>query len=549
MQGQRHQPDYILFFTVVILCAVGVVTVFSASTYFALDLGLSASHFAVRQLIAAVIGLGLMMGVMQIPYLTWYKWAPRLMLVNLLLLAMVIVPGIGVSKAGSRRWLGHGSITFQPSEFALIILALYLAFFFSKKVMFLHSFKKGLLPALIVIALNAGLILLEPDMGTSLTLIGTAVIMALASGTRLKPLLFTFLFGAPVLVGVAFSAHYRSSRLTSFLHPFANPTQSYQLLQGWTGIVNGGWFGRGFGMSIEKTGYLPVPHIDFIFPVFVEEWGIVGACALLVVFGVLIWRGFLVARHADTRFGSLLALGLTATITVGMFINLGAVTGLLPVTGIPLPFISYGGTSLVMSLVAMGMLLGVSRYTLAEEPESDELADVIEVDEARERIESRTDELLPVQGRPRRVAEIHPLRPRRKTAARESWRARQEAAATGPRAQRSARKTDRRSAGGFRASRTESTSGSRWARDDSPISLSGRPAARSAGSMRGGRRSEAGRAKDAGRKSRSTVQASSSGPSWRERNSAAGRPQPRSSSARSSGSKPGAKRGIFRRDR
>lgn len=502
MQGQRHQPDYILFFTVVILCAVGVVTVFSASTYTALNLGLSAAHFAWRQLIAAFLGLGLMMGIMQMSYRIWYKWAARLMVVNLVLLFLVAIPGVGVVKAGGRRWLGHGSVTFQPSEFALIILALYLAFFFSRKVMFAQDFKKGLLPALVVTGLNFLLIFLEPDMGTALTLLGMALIVAIASGARLKPLLITIGCLFPVLVGLALSASYRSSRVTAFLHPFSHPTAAYQLLQGWTAITAGGWFGRGFGMSIEKTGYLPVPQIDFIFPVFVEEWGVVGAAALLVVFGVLIWRGFWIARHADDRFGSMLALGLTGTITVGMFINLGAVTGLLPVTGIPLPFISYGGTSLVMSLIAMGMLLSVSRYTLEEEPESDELADVIEVDEARKRAERRAQDRIIATQRPRRIAEVHPLRPRRTASptaeTHGTWRSRQEVAATRGASQRESR-----------GARSEV----RPSRSNAAQSASNRSANGQSLSARLGQ-TERGRKSNAERKRSQAVQ---TGKNWRER--------------------------------
>lgn len=523
LQDERHQPDYILLFTVVILCAVGVVTVYSASTYFALDSGLAPSHYAVRQLIAACLGLGLMAGVTQISYSVWYRFAPRLMFIILVLLTLVLIPGIGISKMGGRRWLGHGGLSFQPSEFALIILALYLAFFFSKQVMFADDFRRGLFPALLVSGLSFSLIFLEPDMGTALTLLGVALIVAIASGTRLKPLLIFIAFAFPVLVGLALASHYRSSRITAFLHPFPQTASTYQLLQGWTAITNGGLFGRGFGMSIEKTGYLPVPHIDFIFPVFVEEWGVVGAAALLTVFGVLIWRGFWIARHAKDRFGAVLAVGLTAIITVGTFINLGAVTGLLPVTGIPLPFISYGGTSLVMSLLAMGMLLSVSRYTLEEAPESDELAAVIEVSEVRKRIAASRSQLPAGKGgRGQRPASVERLRPRRTATSRPhthgTWRVDDETAAT---RERRTSSRDRRS-----PSNRSATSRSTASRST---------ASRSATTPR-----ERAALRTSGRQSNNRPRTNQSGMTWRERNQL---------DQQTRRGKPAAKKSLFRRDR
>ncbi|WDL99319.1 cell division protein FtsW [Alicyclobacillus sp. ALC3] len=525
LQAERHQPDYILLFTVVILCAVGVVTVYSASTYFALDSGLAPNHYAVRQLIASFLGLGLMFVAAQISYTVWYRWAPRFMFGVLMLLTLVLIPGIGISKLGGRRWLGHGSFTIQPSEFALIVLALYLAFFFSKQVAFSDDFRRGLLPALVVTGLNFGLVFLEPDMGTALTLLGVGLIVAIGSGARLKPLLIFIGAAFPVLLGLALGSHYRSSRITAFLHPFPETASTYQLLQGWTAITNGGLFGRGFGMSIEKTGYLPVPHIDFIFPVFVEEWGVVGAVALLAVFGVLIWRGFWIARHAKDRFGAVLAVGLTSIITVGTFINLGAVTGLLPVTGIPLPFISYGGTSLVISLLAMGMLLSVSRYTLDEMPESDELATVIEVSEARERLAARSGFATAKELSKQRGASVERLRKKRTSNKRPpthgTWRASDEVAAT--RTKSSKGRTTRSTANSSAARGSWSSTRSSGKTSESSRSRSSS--------------SQSGRTSDRNSTYRSTNQSSMT---WRERNQR-GQQVGRD--------KPGSKKSLFRRDR
>ncbi|MBX6353339.1 MAG: cell division protein FtsW [Thermoflavifilum sp.] len=371
--------------TVLVLTAVGVVTVFSASTWLALHntvdgktVPLPPNYYAVRQAIAAAVGGLALFLCMRMSHWALYRWAPRLLVAALALL--VIVLGIGSSAYGGRRWLGSGAFHIQPSEISIVVLAIYLAFLFTKKVTLLHDSRRTLRPAAIVTGLAFLLILAEPDMGTAMTLLLTALAVMFASGVRLRPLLLAGAALIPVVLAAALLEPYRVRRVLAFLHPFDSATdKSYQLLQGWTAIAQGGLFGRGYGMSLEKLGYLPVPQADFIFPVFVEEWGLVGAIALLLLYAVLIWRGFSVARHAADRFGALLSVGITSMITVKTLINLCAVTGLMPVTGIPLPFVSYGGSSLVVNLAAAGILLSVSRTTLEIEPESDELADVIEV--------------------------------------------------------------------------------------------------------------------------------------------------------------------------
>jgi cell division protein FtsW len=452
LQAQRHQPDYVLYFTIVILCAVGVITIFSASMPAALHYSathpktpIAADNMALRQLAAAVLGLGVLTVLMHwVNYEFWYRRAVQLLLLNFLLLGLVLVPGIGHVSGGSRRWFGSGSFHLQPSEIAIVLSVIYLAYFFTRKVVVLDNFKLGLRPALIVIAIEVALVFLEPDMGTALTLLATSMSVVFASGVRLRRLFILSGALVPVMIALAYLSSYRSDRMTAWLHPFADRGDTgYQVIQGWTAIASGGWFGRGFGMSIEKTGYLPVPQADFIFPVFVEEWGFIGGLTLLMIFAVLAWRGFIIARRAPNRFSALVAVGLTTMIIIKAFINLGAVTGLLPVTGVPLPFISYGGTSLVVNLAAMGILLNISRYTLEHEPEADQLADVIPVEEVRaERMATRTDKErakpafsagYPATAQRRTPAKVHRLQPQKRrgeTAHRESWRAKQELAAT-----------------------------------------------------------------------------------------------------------------------
>jgi len=325
-----------------------------------------------------------MIFVSTIPRRVWFRLTVPGLVSNFFLLLLVLVPGIGRSAYGGRRWIGTGSFHLQPSEIAIITTAMYLAYFFTRKAHVLERFKVGLRPALIVVILAFGLIFAEPDMGTSLTLLGTSLAIIFASGARMKHLLVLLGAAVPAMLILALSASYRSSRIQAFVHPFTNAQGSaYQLIQGWTGIAAGGWFGRGFGMSIEKTGYLPFPYTDFIFAVFTEECGFIGAIVLIGLFAIMVWRGLWIARHAATRFEYLLAVGLTCMIAVATFINLGAVTGVLPVTGIPLPFISYGGTSIIVYLGAVGMLLGISRSTLDVEPEADMFADIVDLNTIR----------------------------------------------------------------------------------------------------------------------------------------------------------------------
>ncbi len=455
VRTERHQPDYVLFIAVLMLTGIGVVTVYSASMVYDIHQGLAPDHFAIRQLAAAILGLAAMGGCTFIPYHFWYKHAAKIMLAALLLLVAVMVPGIGHKSLGATRWIGTASVHVQPSEIALMALVIYLAYLLTRKLPILRDLRRTFRPAMIMVAVTILLVFAEPDMGTALCIFLTAMILMFAAGVPGKPLGFTM--GAAVAVGFlgARMAEYRSSRLVAFFHPFQHPKSSgYQLIQGLTAIANGGLTGRGFASSISATGYLPESYTDFIFAVFTEEWGWLGDLGLLAIFAVVIWRGFHIARYARDRFGSLLAIGLTSSIIVQTLINLGAVTWLLPVTGIPLPFISYGGTDLVMNLAAMGILMSVSRETELELPEEDTLADIISVEDIRATRQDaagtsrRSSGRAPVARLPR--ARTSPFRKREevgrdrgtplKHADRPislSWRASREAAATKRRDERS----------------------------------------------------------------------------------------------------------------
>ncbi|WP_371826336.1 FtsW/RodA/SpoVE family cell cycle protein [Alicyclobacillus fastidiosus] len=413
LRTKRHQPDYILMIAVLMLTGIGIITVYSASTVVDLHQGMSADHMAIRQLLASLFGLLVFAGATFAPYHTWFRHAPKLLLASVALLLVVLVPGIGHSSHGATRWLGSSSIHLQPSAVAIIVVVIYLSFLLTKKMTVLHDTRRAFRPAMVVVMMLTALVFIEPDMGTSMALFGTAVVVMFASGLRMRPLIISLGILAPIGYLLIHFASYRSSRMTAFLHPFSAASQQgsgYQLIQGLTAIANGGLTGRGFDLSVMATGYLPEPYTDFIFAVFTEQWGWLGDAGLLAIFAVLIWRGFRVARYARDRFGALLAIGLTSTIIIQAAINLGAVTWLLPVTGIPLPFISYGGTAIVINLLAMGILMSVSRETADTVTDVDSLAEILSVDEFRA---ERGQTSQPMSSRAQRPAQVTNLSSRR----------------------------------------------------------------------------------------------------------------------------------------
>jgi len=357
---------------VLLLLGIGLTMVYSASSVYALIHEHSTAYFFEHQLVAGVIGLLCMAIIMNIRFQKWSKVARLMLLVNLTTLFLVIIPHIGHSRAGDltggRRWLGVGNFLFQPSEIAVIGMIIYLAYILAKKTSILEDFKHGVLPVVIVAGIVFGLIVLEKDFGTALVVLGTSFCMIFVSGVPIRHIGKTVLLATPVVVLIALFPSYRRDRLISFFHPHAAASGlGWQLKNSLFAINSGGWFGRGLGQSIEKFLWLPDAHTDFIFAILAEEWGIIGSAIVIGLFAIVIWRGIMIANQVEDRFGSLLAVGVTAMIGVGVIINLFAITGLVPVTGIPLPFISYGGTALVFKLAAVGMLLNVSRYTVQKE--------------------------------------------------------------------------------------------------------------------------------------------------------------------------------------
>lgn len=367
---QRHKPDFILLIIILSLVAFGLVMVYSASMVWAIKVnGTSPSYFFEHQLLTAIAGILMMTILMNVPYTFWMKHARGISILTLLGVFCVLIPGIGHKAQGVRRWIGPVSLHMQPSEIALVGIVIYLAYIYSKNRQKVQSFSRGVIPPLVMVGAQFVFIILEPDMGTAVLFLATSLTVMFAAGIRKRHVVMLSFIMAPILAAFIWFEHYRNIRLLVFLHPW-DPAYTndggYQLQQSLIAIFHGGLFGSGLGQGVEPFLYLPIPYADFIFSIIVEELGLLGALVLFAFYSVLIWRGIRIAQKLENRFASLLAIGISSMVGFGILINVGAVTGLLPVTGIPLPFISYGGTALFVKLCAMGILLSLSRYTLSE---------------------------------------------------------------------------------------------------------------------------------------------------------------------------------------
>lgn len=354
----------ILIIVTLMLLAVGLTMVYSASAIWADYKFDDSFFFAKRQLLFAIVGLVAMFFLMNVDYWTWRTWAKVIIIVCFVLLLLVLIPGIGNVRNGSRSWIGVGAFSIQPSEFMKLAMIAFLAKFLSEKQKLITSFKKGLVPSLGLVFLAFGLIMLQPDLGTGTVMVGTCIVMIFVSGARIKHFALLGLIGIGGFVALVLSAPYRIKRITSFLDPWEDPLGSgFQIIQSLYAIGPGGLFGLGLGESRQKFFYLPEPQTDFIFAILSEELGFIGGTFVILLFALLLWRGIRVALGAPDLYGSFLAVGIIAMVAIQVMINIGVVTGLMPVTGITLPFLSYGGSSLTLMLMAIGVLLNISRYS------------------------------------------------------------------------------------------------------------------------------------------------------------------------------------------
>lgn len=364
MPLKKSNPDLILIIATLCLLAIGLIMVYSASAVWAGYKFDDSFYFAKRQLLFAGAGVAAMFTIMNVDYWTWRTWAKVIIIVCFVLLIMVLVPGIGMARNGSRSWIGVGAFSIQPSEFMKLAIIAFLAKFLSERQKYITSFKKGLMPSLGLVFLAFALIMLQPDLGTGTVMVGTSIVMIFISGARVSHFVYLGLAGAAGFAALVLSAPYRMKRITSFLDPWEDPLGSgFQIIQSLYAIGPGGLFGLGLGQSRQKFFYLPEPQTDFIFAILSEELGFIGGSLVILLFSLLLWRGIRIALGAPDLYGSLVAVGIIAMVAIQVMINIGVVTGLMPVTGITLPFLSYGGSSLTLMLMAVGVLLNISRYS------------------------------------------------------------------------------------------------------------------------------------------------------------------------------------------
>jgi cell division protein FtsW len=317
-----------------------------------------------RQAVWVLAGFIAMVAVLRIDYHAWRRWAPVLLAVSGITLLLVLVPGIGVERNGAARWLGAGSLTFQPSELAKVAVLLFLADLLARRWHLVGDLHATLVPALVVLGGVALLIMLQPNLGTTLIVGSIVLVQLFVAGAPLLPLGAVAGGGLLGAVVLALGQAYRRERILAFLDPWSDPLDTgYQTIQAGAGMASGGVGGVGLGAGRSKWGFLPETHTDFIFAVIGEELGLIGSLVVLglfITFGVL---GLRTALRAPDPFGTLLAVGVTSWIVVQAVVNIGAVVGALPITGVPLPFVSFGGSSMVVTMAACGLLLNVARQT------------------------------------------------------------------------------------------------------------------------------------------------------------------------------------------
>ena len=360
---KAKNPDFWIFFLTISIFSFGLVMVFSSSSVIGLKWYKDSTYFLKRQIIWGILGIIGLFFAMNYDYKKYRRFAPLFLFISLFFLGLVLVPGIGKSVSGSRRWFKIGMFTFQPSELAKITLIIYIANYFERIDKEVRNFFNGLLPVLLVIGAVAFLILIEPDMGTALSIVIFSAFMLIVGGVNLLHIFVLFLLSIPVITYFIFSKDYRKDRILAFLDPWKDPLgKGFHIIQSLIALGSGGILGLGLGNSKQKFFYVPGPHTDFIYSIIGEEIGFVGNMILIGGFFFLLVRGIRVALKAPDVFGSLLAFGIIVKIILEALINIGVTLSVFPVTGINLPLVSSGGSSLFFTMISIGILLNISRF-------------------------------------------------------------------------------------------------------------------------------------------------------------------------------------------
>jgi cell division protein FtsW len=362
-KARKNHIDITTLLVVLILMVFSVGVVYSASSTWAKDHTGESARLLGNHAFKVLLGFFVLFGTMQVDYRILKKIAKPVILITILMLFATLA--LGVVAKGAARWVQFGIIGFQPSEFARIALIVYLAALIVRKQELVRDFSKGFVPLMIWVLLISGLVLLQPAFSTGAMLVVVSITMIYLGGVRWKHLGLTLAGLIPILLGYMVSAEYRMKRVVGFLDSVVGGSDrmNHQVWQGILGFANGGLLGLGPGGSKQRELYLPESFGDFVFSIIGEEYGLIGTVAILSLFVILMLRGLTVARHARDEFGRLLALGITTSITLYAFVNAGVTLGILPTTGLPLPFISYGGSSMFVSCIMVGILLNISAQT------------------------------------------------------------------------------------------------------------------------------------------------------------------------------------------
>ncbi|WP_339315633.1 putative lipid II flippase FtsW [Paenibacillus sp. FSL R10-2734] len=378
---KRGTPDFQLLILTLLLVGFGLVMVFSASSSLTLassKFGNDPLYFMKRQMIWIVLGIVVMFVAMNIHYSKFKKWYVPIFIITVILLLIV---AFSERINGAKSWLSIGKLGIQPTELAKISIILYLSALITKKGERFRDFRTGYIPVMVIVGIVAGLIMMQPDLGSCLILVATSGLVIYAGGASMKHILGSIallVLGVGLVMGakaaidslspasdkVAATQDYRKGRIQAFLDPYQDAEgEGYNIIQSLTALGQGGVNGSGFGKSIQKLDYLKYPYTDFIFPVIGEEFGFVGTALFLMLYLYFIWRGILIALRCKDPFGTLVGIGIMGLIAIQAFVNIGGVTKTIPLTGVTLPFISYGGSSLLVSMLSMGIMLSISRET------------------------------------------------------------------------------------------------------------------------------------------------------------------------------------------
>ncbi|HZW68791.1 MAG TPA: stage V sporulation protein E [Pseudogracilibacillus sp.] len=361
--NQHRLPNISIVVIVLSLLTIGVFMVYSSSYVWAEYKYGDPYYFLKRQLLFATAGIISMALVTFIPFYKIRRYVHVILLTCICLLVLVLVPGIGMVRGGAQSWIGVGAFSIQPAEFIKLSLILYLAHYLAKNKMHMNSFFRGFLFPHILIGICFGLIMLQPDLGTGIVLVLTCSLMIFVAGANFRYFIYLIFIGLIGFVLLILSAPYRISRITSFLNPWDDPLgDGFQIIQSLYAIGPGKLLGVGYGKSLQKYFYLPEPQTDFIFAIYAEELGFLGGCLLIFLFYLLYRYSLRVAYNSLDPFARYVVIGIITMITIQFMINISVVIGLIPVTGITLPFLSYGGSSLTLTLASMGILLNITMY-------------------------------------------------------------------------------------------------------------------------------------------------------------------------------------------